>query len=87
MQIRSIFHFSVDPDPSFQFDSDLFVSTTFFERHLVRLLTESLMMIKIIYIFVFLQAGTKPYEIVQATKVRKGLKPGNPDLASYLDKL
>jgi len=34
-----------------------------------------------------MQAGTKPYEIVQATKVRKGLKPGNPDLASYLDKL
>jgi len=34
-----------------------------------------------------LQTGTKPYEIVQATKVRKGLKPGNPDLASYLDKL
>jgi hypothetical protein len=33
------------------------------------------------------QTGTKPYEIVQATKVRKGLKPGNPDLASYLDKL
>lgn len=33
------------------------------------------------------QAGTKPYEIVQTTKVRKGLKPGNPDLASYLDKL
>jgi len=34
-----------------------------------------------------MQAGTKPYEIVQGTKVRKGLKPGNPDLASYLDKL
>lgn len=34
-----------------------------------------------------LQAGTKPYEIVQTTKTRKGLKPGNPDLASYLDKL
>lgn len=33
------------------------------------------------------QAGTKPHDIVQATKVRKGLKPGNPDLASYLDKL
>jgi len=33
------------------------------------------------------QTGTKPYEIVQTCKVRKGLKPGNPDLASYLDKL
>jgi len=33
------------------------------------------------------QTGTKPYEIVQTTKTRKGLKPGNPDLASYLDKL
>jgi hypothetical protein len=43
--------------------------------------------VEIIYIILFSQAGTKPYEIVQATKVRKGLKPGNPDLASYLDKL
>jgi hypothetical protein len=39
------------------------------------------------YFFLLSQAGTKPYEIVQGTKVRKGLKPGNPDLASYLDKL
>jgi len=34
-----------------------------------------------------MQTGTKPFEIVQGTKARKGLKPGNPDLASYLDKL
>merc|ERR1719270_1739326 len=31
--------------------------------------------------------GTKPYQIVQTTKERKGLKPGNPDLGNYLDKL
>ena len=34
-----------------------------------------------------LQEGTKPYQIVQDTKKRKGLKPGNPDLSNYLDKL
>merc|ERR1719288_442208 len=34
-----------------------------------------------------LQEGTKPYQIVQTTKARKGLKPGNPDLGNYLDKL
>merc|ERR1719410_1691177 len=34
-----------------------------------------------------LQEGTKPYQIVQTTKERKGLKPGNPDLGNYLDKL
>jgi len=34
-----------------------------------------------------LQEGTKPYQIVQHTKERKGLKPGNPDLGNYLDKL
>merc|ERR1719410_110114 len=34
-----------------------------------------------------LQEGTKPYQIVQDTKKRKGLKPGNPDLGNYLDKL
>merc|ERR1711868_209247 len=34
-----------------------------------------------------LQEGTKPYQIVQGTKERKGLKPGNPDLGNYLDKL
>merc|ERR1712127_823794 len=31
--------------------------------------------------------GTKVNQIVEATKVRKGLKPGNPDLANYFDKL
>jgi len=34
-----------------------------------------------------MQEGTKVYEIVQACKARKGLKPGNPDLANYFDKL
>merc|ERR1719437_152166 len=34
-----------------------------------------------------LQEGTKPHQIVQTTKQRKGLKPGNPDLSNYLDKL
>jgi len=34
-----------------------------------------------------LDEGTKPYQIVQATKARKGLKPGNPALDNYLDKL
>ena len=34
-----------------------------------------------------LSEGTKPHQIVQATKTRKGLKPGNPDLGNYLDKL
>jgi len=34
-----------------------------------------------------LQEGTKPHQIVQTTKARKGLKPGNPDLGNYLDKL
>merc|ERR1712130_840760 len=34
-----------------------------------------------------IQEGTKPYQIVQTTKERKGLKPGNPDLGNYLDKL
>merc|ERR1712117_841564 len=31
--------------------------------------------------------GTKPHQIVQTTKARKGLKPGNPDINNYLDKL
>merc|ERR1712110_781115 len=31
--------------------------------------------------------GTKPYQICQDTKKRKGLKAGNPDLSNYLDKL
>lgn len=31
--------------------------------------------------------GTKPHQIVQTTKARKGLKPGNPALDNYLDKL
>merc|ERR1712072_714103 len=31
--------------------------------------------------------GTKPNSIVEDTKKRKGLKPGNPDLSNYLDKL
>jgi len=34
-----------------------------------------------------LDEGTKPYTIVQTTKARKGLKPGNPSLDNYLDKL
>jgi len=34
-----------------------------------------------------MQEGTKPYQVVQTTKARKGLKPGNPDLGNYLDKL
>jgi len=34
-----------------------------------------------------LSEGTKPYQIVQTTKARKGLKPGNADVNNYLDKL
>ena len=34
-----------------------------------------------------LSEGTKPYQIVQTTKARKGLKPGNADINNYLDKL
>jgi len=34
-----------------------------------------------------LEEGTKVNLIVEATKKRKGLKPGNPDLANYYDKL
>merc|ERR1712241_1616628 len=34
-----------------------------------------------------LQEGTKPYQIVQKVKQRKGLKPGNPDFNSFYDKL
>ena len=34
-----------------------------------------------------LQESTKPNTIVEETKKRKGLKPGNPDLTNYLDKL
>jgi elongation factor 2 len=34
-----------------------------------------------------LDDGTKPYQVVEETKKRKGLKPGNPDLGNYLDKL
>merc|ERR1712142_717397 len=34
-----------------------------------------------------MEEGTKPYQIVQDTKQRKGLKPGNADLGNYLDKL
>jgi len=34
-----------------------------------------------------LAENTRTYDIVQACKSRKGLKPGNPDLANYLDKL
>jgi len=34
-----------------------------------------------------LEDGTKVNLIVEATKKRKGLKPGNPDLANYFDKL
>merc|ERR1712227_810675 len=34
-----------------------------------------------------LQEGTKPYQIVQTTKKRKGLKEALPDLGNYLDKL
>jgi len=34
-----------------------------------------------------MQESTKPNSIVEDTKKRKGLKPGNPDLSNYLDKL
>jgi len=34
-----------------------------------------------------LQEGTKPYQICQDTKKRKGLKEALPDLGNYLDKL
>merc|ERR1711931_346633 len=34
-----------------------------------------------------MQESTKPNTIVEDTKKRKGLKPGNPDLSNYLDKL
>merc|ERR1712180_179297 len=34
-----------------------------------------------------MQENTKVYDIVQACKTRKGLKPGNPDINNYFDKL
>jgi elongation factor 2 len=34
-----------------------------------------------------LEVGTKPYQVVQDTRKRKGLKEGLPDLSQYLDKL
>lgn len=34
-----------------------------------------------------METGTKVNTIVEETKVRKGLKPGNPDINNYLDKL
>jgi len=34
-----------------------------------------------------MQESTKPNEVVEETKKRKGLKPGNPDLGNYLDKM
>jgi len=34
-----------------------------------------------------MQEGTKPYQIVEDCKKRKGLKPGIPQLDNYLDKL
>jgi len=34
-----------------------------------------------------MQESTKPNSIVEDTKKRKGLKPGNPDVSNYLDKL
>merc|ERR1712134_211704 len=34
-----------------------------------------------------MQEGSKPYQIVEDCKARKGLKPGIPDLNNYLDKL
>jgi len=34
-----------------------------------------------------MQDGTKPYQIVEECKKRKGLKPGIPQLDNYLDKL
>merc|ERR1712212_754558 len=34
-----------------------------------------------------MEPSSKPCQIVADTKKRKGLKPGNPDLANYLDKL
>merc|ERR1719376_1651157 len=34
-----------------------------------------------------MEEGTKPNQVVEECKKRKGLKPGNPDLANYLDKL
>jgi elongation factor 2 len=34
-----------------------------------------------------LEIGSKTNIIVEDTKKRKGLKPGNPDLANYFDKL
>ncbi|XP_023178172.2 elongation factor 2-like [Drosophila hydei] len=33
------------------------------------------------------EPNSKPYQIVQATRARKALKPGVPDLSQYLDKL
>ncbi|KAH8355021.1 hypothetical protein KR093_004023 [Drosophila rubida] len=33
------------------------------------------------------EANSKPYQIVQQTRLRKALKLGNPELAQYLDKL
>jgi len=34
-----------------------------------------------------LEAGTKPYQVCQDTRKRKGLKEGIPDITQYLDKL
>jgi len=34
-----------------------------------------------------LDAGTKPHEVVEDCKKRKGLKPGPPDVNNYLDKM
>merc|ERR1712025_1286582 len=34
-----------------------------------------------------MQEGGQVHKIVQTTKARKGLKPGNPDINNYLDKL
>jgi len=33
------------------------------------------------------EPGTKPYQVVQDTRKRKGLKEGIPDVTNYLDKL
>merc|ERR1711917_101836 len=34
-----------------------------------------------------MEEGSKVHQIVEGCKARKGLKPGNPDLANYFDKL
>ena len=34
-----------------------------------------------------LSEGTKPFQIVEECKKRKGLKPGPPQLDNYLDKM